>query len=54
MRDLRDLITWLLHEARAVAGFAREREIWIALVVSLLLWTLAHIVLVFAYSGGAR
>ncbi len=42
MRDLRALITWLLHEARAAAGFAREREIWIALASGLLLWTLAY------------
>jgi hypothetical protein len=42
MRDLRALITWLLHEARAVGGFVREREIWIALTVGLLLWTLAY------------
>jgi hypothetical protein len=42
MRDLRAVLTWLLHEARAVAGFARERETWIALVGGLLLWTLAY------------
>nr|MDQ2998664.1 hypothetical protein [Chloroflexota bacterium] len=42
MRDLRALLTWLLHEARAVVGFAREWEIWIALVGGLLLWTLAY------------
>ena len=42
MRDLRALITWLLHEARAAGGFAREREIWIALAGALLLWTLAY------------
>ncbi len=42
MRDLRALITWLLHEARAVGGFAREREIWIALAAGLLLGALAY------------
>src|SRR5215213_10040617 len=42
MRDLRALLIWLLHEARAMIGFAREREIWIALVGGLLLWTLAY------------
>jgi len=42
MRDLRALITWLLHEVRAAAGFAREPEIWIALAGGLLLWTLAY------------
>ena len=42
MRDLRAILTWLLHEARAAAGFAREREIWIALAAGLLLWMLAY------------
>jgi hypothetical protein len=42
MRDLRALLTWLLHEARALVGLAREREIWIALVGGLLLWALAY------------
>ena len=42
MRDLRALLTWLLYEARAVIGFAREREIWIALAGGLLLCTLAY------------
>jgi len=42
MRDLRALLTWLLHEARAAAGFVCEREIWIALAAGLLLWTLAY------------
>src|SRR2546423_1211309 len=42
MRDLRALITWLLHEARAAARFAREPQIWIALAGGLLLWTLAY------------
>ena len=42
MPDLRALITWLLYEARAAAGFARELEIWIALAGGLLLWTLAY------------
>jgi hypothetical protein len=42
MRDLRALITWLLREARAIGGFAREPEIWIALAAGLLLWALAY------------
>ncbi|MEO7911201.1 MAG: hypothetical protein ABIV47_16270 [Roseiflexaceae bacterium] len=42
MRDLRAILTWLHHEARAAAGFAREREIWIALAGGLLLWTLGY------------
>src|SRR3954467_3985069 len=42
MRDLRALLTWLFHEARAAGGFAREPEIWIALASGLLLWTLAY------------
>src|SRR5215213_5178934 len=42
MRDLRAILTWLLHEARAAGGFTRERDIWIALAAGLLLWTLAY------------
>ena len=45
MRDLRALLIWMLHEARAVGGFAREWEIWIALAGGLLVWTLAYQVL---------
>src|SRR4051812_17920148 len=36
-----ELLT-LNSEARAVAGFAREQENWIALLAGLLLWTLAY------------
>jgi hypothetical protein len=42
MRDLRAITTWLFREARAAAGFIREREIWIALASGLLLWSLAY------------
>jgi hypothetical protein len=42
MRDLRAILTWLLHEARAAGRFTRERDIWIALAGGLLLWTLAY------------
>jgi hypothetical protein len=42
MRDQRSFITWLLHEARTAGTFARELEIWIALVCGALLWTLAY------------
>jgi hypothetical protein len=42
MRDLRAITTWLLREAKAAAGIAREREIWIALAAGLLLWALAY------------
>src|SRR5512132_4017805 len=36
-----ELLT-LKSEVRAATGFAREREIWIALAAGLLLWTLAY------------
>src|SRR5262249_17752148 len=42
MRDLRALTNWLIFEARAAMGFAREREIWIALACAWLLWMLAY------------
>ena len=42
MRDLRAIATWFSYEGRAIAGFVREPEIWIALAGGLILWALAY------------
>lgn len=42
MRDLQAIARWLAYEGRAVGGFAREPELWAALLCGLLLWTLAY------------
>lgn len=42
MRDLRAIGGWLADESRAIAGYAREPQLWVALCAGLLLWALAY------------
>lgn len=42
MNDLRAIIGWLGHEARLLLGWLRELWLWGALLVGLLLWSLAY------------
>lgn len=42
MRDLRSIVAWLRHELGLLAQFAREPQLWLALLIGLALWALAY------------
>ncbi|KPV52275.1 hypothetical protein SE17_16450, partial [Kouleothrix aurantiaca] len=42
MRDLRSIVAWFGRELRMLAQYAREPQLWLALLVGLVLWALAY------------